>query len=83
MADRTRGLAYFFKKHGYRRIGILCPNTPAFLESVFAIGAAGGVNVGQSSCVILLVLATVPELSIHGHGSGQLSPEARRHHVYL
>ncbi|KAG8534045.1 uncharacterized protein KY384_000888 [Bacidia gigantensis] len=45
-ADRARGLAYFLKKHGYKRIGILCPNTPAFLESVYGIGAAGAVNVG-------------------------------------
>ncbi|KAL4965154.1 putative AMP-binding domain protein [Aspergillus stella-maris] len=46
VADRARGLAYFLKKHGYKRVGILCPNTPAFLESIFGIAAAGGVNVG-------------------------------------
>ncbi len=45
-ADRARGLAYYLKKHGYRRVGILCPNTPAFLESIFGIGAAGAVSVG-------------------------------------
>lgn len=28
-----------------KRIGILCPNTPAFLESIFGIAAAGAVNV--------------------------------------
>ncbi|KAL4975019.1 hypothetical protein BDW66DRAFT_138344 [Aspergillus desertorum] len=44
-ADRARGLAYFLKKHGYKRVGILCPNTPAFLESIFGIAAAGAVNV--------------------------------------
>ncbi|KAI9753118.1 MAG: hypothetical protein M4579_005332 [Chaenotheca gracillima] len=44
-ADRARGLAYYLRKHGYRRIGILSPNTPAFLESIFGIAAAGGVNV--------------------------------------
>ena len=27
-------------------MGILCPNTPAFLESIFGIAAAGAVNVG-------------------------------------
>jgi len=32
-------------KHGFKRVGILCPNTPAFLESIFGIAAAGGVNV--------------------------------------
>lgn len=26
-------------------MGILCPNTPAFLESIFGIAAAGAVNV--------------------------------------
>jgi acyl-CoA synthetase (AMP-forming)/AMP-acid ligase II len=45
-ADRARGLAYFLKKKGFRRVGILCPNTPAFLESIFGIAAAGSMNVG-------------------------------------
>jgi len=45
-ADRARGLAYYLRKHNYKRVGILCPNTPAFLESIFGIGAAGAVNVG-------------------------------------
>lgn len=45
LADRSRGLAYYLQKHGFRRVGILAPNTPAFLESTYAIGAAGGVNV--------------------------------------
>lgn len=44
-ADRARGLAYYLRKHGYKRVGILCPNTPAFLESIFGIGAAAAVNV--------------------------------------
>ena len=46
-ADRARGLAYYLRHHGYKRVGILAPNTPAFLESIFAIAAASGVNVGQ------------------------------------
>ncbi|CCU74230.1 long chain fatty acyl-CoA synthetase [Blumeria hordei DH14] len=45
-ANRSRGLAHFFLKHGLQRVGILAPNTPAFLETIFAIGAAGGVHVG-------------------------------------
>jgi len=44
-ADRARGLAYYLRKHGYKRVGILATNTPAFLESTFGIAAAGGVNV--------------------------------------
>ncbi|MCJ1478316.1 Acyl-CoA synthetase member 3, mitochondrial [Lambiella insularis] len=44
-ADRARGLAYYLKRHGYKKVGILCPNTPAFLEAIFAISAAGAVNV--------------------------------------
>ncbi|KAL1641246.1 hypothetical protein SLS58_006148 [Diplodia intermedia] len=44
-ADRARGLAYFLKKHAYKRVGILAPNTPAFLESLFGIAAAGAVNI--------------------------------------
>ena len=44
-ADRARGLAYYLRKHGYKRVGILATNTPAFLESIFAIAAAGAVSV--------------------------------------
>ncbi|EXJ77489.1 hypothetical protein A1O3_09715 [Capronia epimyces CBS 606.96] len=44
-ADRARGFAYYIKKKGYKRVGILCTNTPAFLEAVFGIGAAGAVNI--------------------------------------
>lgn len=47
-ADRARGLAYYLKKHGFKRVGILCTNTPAFLESIYGIGAAGAANVGSS-----------------------------------
>ncbi|KAK5201632.1 hypothetical protein LTR16_001994 [Cryomyces antarcticus] len=45
-ADRARGLAYYLKKHNFKRVGILCPNTPAFLESIYGIAAAGAINVG-------------------------------------
>ncbi|KAI1213343.1 acetyl-CoA synthetase-like protein [Annulohypoxylon truncatum] len=44
-ADRARGLAYYLLKHGFKRVGILATNTPAFLESIFGIVAAGGVIV--------------------------------------
>jgi acyl-CoA synthetase (AMP-forming)/AMP-acid ligase II len=44
-ADRARGLAYYLRKHGYQRVGILAPNTPAFLEAIYGIAAAGAVNV--------------------------------------
>lgn len=44
-ADRARGLAYYLRKQGYKRVGILMTNTPAFLEAIFGIGAAGAVNV--------------------------------------
>ncbi|KAF4894519.1 putative acyl-activating enzyme 1 [Colletotrichum fructicola] len=44
-AERATGLAYYLKKHGFQRVGILAPNTPAFLESIFGIALAGGVNV--------------------------------------
>ncbi|KAI3337048.1 AMP-binding domain-containing protein [Xylariaceae sp. AK1471] len=44
-ADRARGLAYFLRKHGLKRVGVLATNTPAFLESIFGIIAAGGVLV--------------------------------------
>lgn len=44
-ADRARGLAYYLVKHGFKRVGILATNTPAFLESIFGIVAAGAVIV--------------------------------------
>lgn len=44
-ADRARGFAYYVKKKGYSKVGILCTNTPAFLEAIFGIGAAGAINV--------------------------------------
>ena len=44
-ADRARGLAYYLIKHGYKRVGVLAPNTPAFLESIYGIVAGGGVIV--------------------------------------
>ncbi|KAL3964607.1 hypothetical protein ACCO45_001611 [Purpureocillium lilacinum] len=44
-AARAIGLAYFLKKHGLKRVGILAPNTPAFLESIYGIVAGGGVIV--------------------------------------
>ncbi|KAF7948519.1 uncharacterized protein EAE97_003930 [Botrytis byssoidea] len=45
-ADRSRGLAYYLKIHKFARIGILSPNTPAFLESIFGVAAAGAIHVG-------------------------------------
>ncbi|KAK6218721.1 coatomer subunit delta [Pestalotiopsis sp. IQ-011] len=44
-ADRARGLAYYLMKHGFKRVGVLATNTPAFLESIFGIIAAGAVIV--------------------------------------
>lgn len=44
-ADRARGLAYYIKTHGYRRVGILMTNTPAFLESIYGVVAGGAVIV--------------------------------------
>ena len=44
-SHRAMGFAYYLKKHNFKRIGILCTNTPAFLESVFGIGAAGSINI--------------------------------------
>ncbi|KAK4163428.1 acetate/butyrate--CoA ligase AAE7, peroxisomal [Cladorrhinum sp. PSN259] len=45
LADRARGLAYYLRKKGLKRVGLLAPNTPAFLESIYGIVAAGGVIV--------------------------------------
>ena len=44
-AERARGFAYYVRRKGYKKVGILCPNTPTFLEAIFGIGAAGAVSV--------------------------------------
>ena len=44
-ADRARGLAYYLKTHGFKRVGVLMPNTPAFLECIYGIVAGGAVIV--------------------------------------
>ncbi|GAM35139.1 hypothetical protein TCE0_017r03225 [Talaromyces pinophilus] len=44
-ARRASGLAYFLRRGGFQRVGILATNTPAFLESIFGIAGAGAVNV--------------------------------------
>jgi hypothetical protein len=37
----------------------LCPNTPAFLESIFGIAAAGAVNIGKGEILSSLPAAEV------------------------
>ncbi|KAL5040973.1 hypothetical protein BDW71DRAFT_201742 [Aspergillus fruticulosus] len=44
-ANRAAALGYYWKDRGFKRVGILATNTPAFLESIFGIAAAGAVNV--------------------------------------
>ncbi|KAL4809539.1 hypothetical protein BDV18DRAFT_167499 [Aspergillus unguis] len=44
-ALRAAGLAYYLKQTNSSRVGILAPNTPAFLESIFGIAGAGCVQV--------------------------------------
>lgn len=46
LSDRVKGLAYYFKHHGYKRIAILAPNTPAHFETLFATSAAGSLVMG-------------------------------------
>ncbi|CAK7223521.1 hypothetical protein SBRCBS47491_005233 [Sporothrix bragantina] len=58
-ADRARGLAWYFAHHGFRRIGILAPNTPAFLETIFASGAAGAVLIPANYRLIAADVAYV------------------------
>ena len=48
-ADRARGLAYYLKHHNLTRVGILCPNTPAFFESIFGYVVLG-LNVVSNLC---------------------------------
>ncbi|KAK5073806.1 hypothetical protein LTS08_002095 [Lithohypha guttulata] len=42
-ADRSSAFAYYLKKKGYKRVGLLLTNTPAFLYATFGAGAAGAV----------------------------------------
>lgn len=42
-ADRASAFAYFLKKKGYKRIGVLLTNTPSFLYTTFGAGAAGAI----------------------------------------
>lgn len=42
-ADRASAFAYYLKKKGYTRVGLLLTNTPAFLYATFGIGGAGAV----------------------------------------
>lgn len=48
LASRVLSLAFYLRQYSFLRVGILAPNTPAFLELIFAIGAAGGVSVGAN-----------------------------------
>lgn len=50
-SDRAKNLGYYLRRHGFKRVGILAPNTPAFLECFYGIGAAGAVNVGKLSSI--------------------------------
>lgn len=44
-ADRSSAFAYYLKKKGYKRVGALMTNTPAFLYATFGTGAAGAVYI--------------------------------------
>jgi acyl-CoA synthetase (AMP-forming)/AMP-acid ligase II len=72
-------LAYFLKQKGLKRVGILAPNTPAFLESIFGIAAAGGVHVGVNYRLKVEDVAYIFEFAevcyppfLHGFGCGRL-----------
>ncbi|OAA55584.1 AMP-binding domain protein [Niveomyces insectorum RCEF 264] len=58
-ADRARGFAWYLAHRGYRRVGILAPNTPAFLETIYATGAAGAVLVPANYRLVAADLAYV------------------------
>jgi len=64
VADRARGLAYYLKKHGYKRVGILAPNTPAFLESLFGIAAASGISVGMYTYMLKIMACIFNQFSV-------------------
>lgn len=44
-ADRASAFAYYLKKKGYKRVGVLLTNTPAFLYTTFATGAADAITI--------------------------------------
>ena len=49
-------------KHGFNRVGILAPNTPAFLESIYGIAAAGGELLLFSSCTLAKISLALGDL---------------------
>lgn len=65
------GLAYYLRSKKLLRVGILAPNTPAFLASVYGIGGAGGVNVGEYALNLPVIDPICPD-----NPSNQLPPES-------
>lgn len=77
LSDRARGFAYYLKEHGFKRVGILCPNTPAFLEAMYGIAGASAVSVGEQQSLLSALSADV-DLTRH-----QSQAEARRPDLHL
>jgi len=42
-SDRAVAFAYYLKKKGYKRVGLLLTNTPSFLYTTYGAGAAGAI----------------------------------------
>lgn len=47
-ADRASAFAYYIKKKGYKRVGLLLTNTPAFLYATYGVNAAGAVVIATN-----------------------------------
>ena len=83
--DRSRGLAYYLKKHGYRRVGVLSTNTPAFLESIYGVIAAGGVIVPvnyrlkQEDITYIFDFAEVDSIIVDKEFEGLLAGYRKKH----
>ncbi|PNY24090.1 acyl-activating enzyme 1, peroxisomal [Tolypocladium capitatum] len=84
-AARAVGLAYYLKKHGHTRVGILAPNTPAFLESIYGIVAGGAVIVPanyrlkEDDIAYIFEFAEVDCIIVDGEFEGLLETYKRKH----
>lgn len=85
LASRAVGLAYYLKKHGLTRVGVLAPNTPAFLESIYGVVAAGAVLVpvnyrlNEHDVAYIFDFANVDYIIVDGEFHGLLGLYRARH----
>uniref|UniRef100_A0A060SZ16 ARAD1C01716p n=1 Tax=Blastobotrys adeninivorans TaxID=409370 RepID=A0A060SZ16_BLAAD len=82
---RVVALAHYFKHHGYKRIAILGPNTPAHLETMFAATAAGGIVLGlnyrlsKTEITYKMDLGKADCVVVDSEFENLITPDSKRH----